>query len=111
VSDKYQTVSIELTTSNQDIYTAPAQFTTDIVSIFITNLSGTTVTFNLDWYDSSATAYNPLADEVELVGGGMIQVTEALQLDPNDKIRGLASANSSVRITVRAREESIRGIA
>ena len=108
---KYQVASLELTTSNQDIYTAPAQYTADIVSIFITNLSGTTVTFNLDWYDSSATTYYPMADEVEIVGGGMIQVTEAIQLDPNDKIRGLASANSSVQVTVRAHEESIRGIA
>ena len=111
MSSKYQTVSLELTTSNQDIYTVPVQFTADIVSIFITNLSGTTVTFNLDWYDSSATTYHPLADEVEIVGGGMIQVTESLQLDPSDKIRGLASANSSVQITIRAHEENIRGIA
>jgi len=46
---KKRTVALELTTANQDIYTVPARFTTEVNSIYINNASSSLVTFSLDW--------------------------------------------------------------
>jgi len=104
---KKRTVGLELTTSNQDIYTVPANHEANIKSIFISNLTSSTVTFSLDWYDSVSTTYYTITEQTTLKPNAIIQVTEALWLLKNDKIRGLASANSSVGITINVEEEYI----
>ena len=102
---KRRTVSAELTTSNADIYTAPARFNSDVYSILISNASSSEVTVSLDWYDSANTTYYTIAEAVKLKANSMIQITEyPVFLQKNDKIRGLASANSSITVTIAADE-------
>ena len=100
-----KTLSKELTIANQDIYTVPAAFSGDVSSIIISNASSSAVTFSLDWYESSSTTYHTIAESVNMSPNSIIQITEyPLMLEKNDKIRGLASANSSVTVTVSTEE-------
>ena len=102
---KKRTVALELTTANQDIYTVPARFTTEVNSIYINNASSSLVTFSLDWYDAASTTFYTLAELVELLANSLLQITDyPLYLIGSDKIRGLASANSAVNITVSLEE-------
>lgn len=102
---KKRTLALELTTSNQDIYTVPGRFNTDVNSIYINNASGSTVTFSLDWYEAATTTYHTLAETVELPPNSLLQITDyPLYLIRDDKIRGLASANSAVNISISLEE-------
>ena len=102
---KKRTLALELTTSNQDIYTVPSRFNTDVYSIYINNSSTSTVTFSLDWYDSANTTYHTLAETVELQPNSLLQITDyPVFLGKNDKIRGLASVNSAVNISIAVEE-------
>jgi hypothetical protein len=102
---KKRTVALELTTANQDIYTVPARFTTEVNSIYINNASSSLVTFSLDWYDAASTTFYTLAELVELPANSLLQITDyPLYLIGSDKIRGLASANNAVNITVSLEE-------
>ena len=102
---KNRTVALELTTGNSDIYTVPSNYEAEVYSIFISNASSSNVTFSLDWYDSKATTYYTLAETVELLGNSMLQInSEPFWLYKGDKLRGLASANSAVTITVKVKE-------
>lgn len=102
---KKRTLALELTTANQDIYTVPTRFTTDVNSIYINNASGSTVTFSLDWYEASTTTFYTLAETVELPANSLLQITDyPLYLSGGDKLRGLASANSSANISISLEE-------
>lgn len=107
ITTKKRTVGLELTTSNQDIYTVPSNHESNIKSIFISNLTGTEVTFSLDWYDNENTTYHTIAEATKLRPNGLIQITEGFWLHKSDKIRGLASANSSVQISINVEEEYV----
>jgi len=108
IPNKKRTLSVELTTANQDIYTAPANFSGDVNSIIVANASGSSVTFSLDWYDDSATTYHTIAETVTMTPNSILQITEyPLYLDKGDKIRGLASTSSAITVTVSAEERFI----
>ena len=105
---KNGTVGLELTTSNQDIYTVPANYEAEVDNIYINNASSSNVTFSLDWYDAQSATYHTLAESVELLGNSLLQINNnPLWLFKGDKLRGLASANSAVTITVKLRESFI----
>jgi hypothetical protein len=102
---KNRTVGLELTTSNADIYTVPANYEAEVDSIFISNASSSNVTFSLDWYDSQNTTYYTIAETVELLANSMMQINDdPFWLFKNDKLRGLASANSAVTVIVKLKE-------
>lgn len=102
---KKRTLALELTTSNQDIYTVPGRFNTDVNSIYINNASSSSVTFSLDWYEAASTTFYTLAETVELPANSLLQITDyPLFLVRGDKIRGLASANSAVNISISLEE-------
>ena len=102
---KKRTVALELTTANQDIYTVPERLSSEVNSIYINNASSSLVTFSLDWYDAASTTFYTLAELVELPANSLLQITDyPLYLVGSDKIRGLASANSAVNITVSLEE-------
>lgn len=102
---KNRTVGLELTTSNADIYTVPANYEAEVDSIFISNASSSNVTFSLDWYDSQNTTYYTIAETVELLANSMMQINDdPFWLFKNDKLRGLASSNSAVTVIVKLKE-------
>lgn len=102
---KNRTIGKELSTSNVDIYTVPARYTAMINSIVVSNASNSSVTFSLDWYDSSLGVYYTIAETTVLKPNSILQITDAFILQASDKFRGLASANSAVTVSVRVEED------
>ena len=108
---KRRTVSLELGITNSDIYTCPDRYDGDVGSIIVSNATANVVTVSLDWYDSVANLYYTIMEQVELKPYSLVQLTEfPLYLHKNDKIRGLASAATSITVTV-AVEEHFNGTA
>ena len=105
MTTKNRTVAAVLTTSNQDIYTAPPTFRAAVESIFVTNVTSSAVTFSLDWYSHMNTTYYTIAEAVRLEPNSMLQITNAFYLLHDDKIRGLCSVNSAVEVSVRVSEQ------
>lgn len=105
--NRKRTVGLTLTTSNQDIYTVPTSHEANIKSIFISNLTGSAVTFSLDWYDSVNTTYHTIAEATTLKANALIQITDGFWLHKSDNIRGLASTDSSVQISINVEEQYV----
>ena len=104
MESKTRTVSLELTTSNQDIYTVPNNYEAEVKSIYIANNTSNQVTFSMDWYDSANTTYYTMAETTKLIANGLIQITDPLWLQKTDKIRGLCSSSNAVTITIQVEE-------
>jgi hypothetical protein len=104
MATKNRTVASTLTTSNQDVYTAPDQYASHIVSIFIANTASTAQTISMDWYDASETSFHTLMEQTSIPANGILQISNVLWLDRQDKIRALASANSSIEVSIYVEE-------
>lgn len=105
MATRNRTIGYEATTSNVDFYTVPIRFIASVDSIVVSNASASTVTFSLDWYDSSTSSYYTIAEQVDMPGNSMIQITDCFILQSSDKLRGLASVGSAITFSVRVEEE------
>jgi len=108
---KRRTVASVLGITNGDIYTCPDRYNGDVNSIIASNATANTVTVSLDWYNTSTTTWYTIMEQVEIKPYSLVQLTEfPLYLQKTEKIRGLASATTSVTVTV-AVEEHFNGTA
>lgn len=94
-----------LGTSSSDIYTVPASFNSDIETITISNNNGSGVAVTLTWYDATTATTYTLVDAHQMGANDLFQLTNPLYLKAGDKISGLASSASHIRISIRAQEE------
>lgn len=101
---KNRTVSVELTDVNADIYTVPANYEANIVSIVISNAVSAERKFSLDWYSAELATWYTLAESTPIVGNGIVQFENTLWLRKGDKLRGLANVTSNVTITIKVQE-------
>lgn len=101
---KYRATAGQLTTSNQDIYVAPSQYHSRITSILISNASSSQRTVSMDWYDNTDSTWHSMLSGTPIPANGIVQITDSIHLDKSDKIRALASASSSITVTITAEE-------
>lgn len=101
---KNRTISVELTTANQDLYTVPNNYEAYIVSIVFSNATSTEKKFSLDWYRAETATWYTIAEQTPILGYGVVQFENTLWLKKSDKLRGLADANSSITITLHLKE-------
>ena len=104
MSTKNRTLGLQLGTSNSTIYTTPTNWEGSVTSIIITNLTGSTKTVSLDWYESASTTYYAILKLTPVPPNGIIQITDPLWLSQGDTIRGLASASASITVSIRVEE-------
>jgi hypothetical protein len=104
MSSKNRTISKVLTASNSDVYQVPLNYEAEVTSIFVANENSSAVEFSLDWYDSENSVHYTLSELVKMPPHSILQVTDGLWLKKSDKLRGLASATSSITITIQVRE-------
>ena len=104
MSTKNRTIGLQLGTTNSTIYTVPNNWDGTVSSILITNLTASTKTVSLDWYDSAATTYYPIVKLTPLPPNGVVQITDVLYLGQGDLIRGLAGTAASVNVSIRVEE-------
>ena len=103
---KNRTVNSQLSTTDQFSYTAPSQWGADINSILITNVNSETATFTLEFYNAVDDVYSFIMKDMVIPPHSMIQVTDVLWLQRNDKIRASASANNCVNLAIRVSEHN-----
>lgn len=104
MSTKNRTLSKVLSTSNGTVYTAPARWEAEVHSLIVTNTSSTSKTVSLEWYDSITATWYYLLKDTPLGANSIMQIEQPLYLNPTEGIRGLASANTSVTVTVKVYE-------
>jgi hypothetical protein len=102
--NKNRSVAKVLTTSTADIYVVPAAFKAEVDSIVITNTSASDVRMDLNWYEATTATSYALGNDVIIKANSVVQLTNALYLDKNDKITGSAAVGSVITVTVRTRE-------
>jgi hypothetical protein len=103
-ASKNRTTAVVLTTSNQDVYTAPNLFKSNIDSILVTNSTSSAVTVTMEWWNETTNVYTKLLGSTSIKAGGIVQITDCLAIEQKDVIRALASANSAITVTIRATE-------
>lgn len=101
---KNRTISVELTTSNQDLYTVPNNYEAEVVSILFSNATSAEKNFSLDWYSAQNAVWYTFAEQTPILENAIAQFENTLWLKKSDKLRGLASANSAVTVTLQVRE-------
>lgn len=102
---KNRTIGKELLVTNTDIYTVPPRFEANVESIIVSNMSSGIVRFSLDWYDSKATTYFTIAEQVIMYPNSVLQLTDAFILEPGNVLRGLATTSNVITVFVKVREE------
>lgn len=105
VSTKNRTIGKVLTTANSDVYTVPARWNSSVYSLIVANTSAAAKTVSLEWYDSTNATWYYLMKDVLLGANSILQIEEPLYLVATDQIRGLASADTSVTVTLNIRED------
>ena len=104
IATKNRTVAVSLTTSNQDVYTAPPSFKATVDSILITNSSNSVATVTMEWWNKTLNQYTKLLGGTIIQAGGVVQISDSMAIDQDDLIRALASAAEAITVTIRATE-------
>tara|TARA_X000001388_G_C2223127_1_gene120055 strand:+ start:70 stop:444 length:375 start_codon:yes stop_codon:yes gene_type:complete len=110
-NSKFTTASVSVASTSADasatlLYTCPANYTSIIRYVFISNATGSAKQIYIQWYDSSSTTYFTVANAVsvaanstfELIAGGL------LALHGNDTIRVYKEAGATFNATLSTEE-------
>ena len=97
--NKFQTETLELTTSEQPLYTAPTGYTAIVLYAHVTNVGTATATVTLKHVRSST--------ETEIIKNGIVPVNDALVpmtgklvLETSDSLKVRGSDNSTLKIII-----------
>jgi hypothetical protein len=101
---KNRTIGLELTTGSADIYVVPNNYEAEVLSIVISNATGSKREFSLEWYNATNTTAYVLAEDTDIEANALIQITQPLWLRKGDKLSGSADADSSVTVSVLVKE-------
>lgn len=104
MTTKNTTLGLVATTSLLDVYTVPDHFTAEIESIVISNKTGSTTTFTLQWYSAKNTTSYNLFYNTTIGPYSSVQMTWPLYLDNGDKVKASAAVNSAITVTVKSAE-------
>lgn len=95
--NRFKTETIELTTDNQTIYTAPTGYTGIVLYAHITNVASSSTTVTMS-HVRSATTTEIIKDATVPVNDAYIPLDGKLVLQTNDSIQASAGANSTLKV-------------
>ena len=95
--NKFQTETLEVTTSNQTAYIAPTGYTSIVLYAHVTNVTTSAATFTMTHVRSS-TATEIVKDVSVPPNDAYIPLEGKLVLETSDSIKIQASANSSLKL-------------
>jgi len=102
-----------LNTSYQTLYEVPTGKKAEWVLMYVTNVSGSTSTFSVRIYDSSASAYLQVFDGYSLASKEFFKIGgneyEFIMLKEGDKIEALDGAGMTMLISVVEYNDIIQG--
>ena len=97
--NKFQTETLELTTSEQTLYTAPTGYTAIVLYAHVTNVGTATATVTLKHIRSST--------ETEIIKNGIVPIADALipmsgklVLETSDSLKVKGSDDSTLKIII-----------
>ena len=97
--NKFQTETLEVTTSEQTVYTAPTGYTAIVLYAHVTNVGTATATVTLKHIRSST--------ETEIIKNGIVPIADALipmsgklVLETSDSLKVSGSDNSTLKIII-----------
>lgn len=97
----FKTITATLTTNNEVLYTAPTGFTGIILMAQITNITGTGVTTTFSHFRTSGAVETELVKDFEVAPNDAINaITGKLILEDGDSVKGSASGNSTLKVTL-----------
>lgn len=94
MASTFKNAAVNLTsTSRTDLYTTPSSTTAVVHNLTIANVDGTnSANITIEFYDSSATTYFKLAQDVPVPAGSTLIFDKPINLETGDKISLTASA-------------------
>ena len=95
--NRFKTETIELTTADQTIYTAPTGYTGIVIYAHITNVAADSTTVTMAHVRSSTTT-EIIKDATVPVNDAYIPLDGKLVLQTNDSIKASAGANSTLKV-------------
>ena len=97
----FKTVTSEITNSNTVVYTAPTGFTGIILMAQVANVTSGDVDVTFSHYDTSATVETELVKDFTVPPKDATSLlTGKLVLEAGDSVKSVASANSSLKLTL-----------
>ena len=97
--NKFQTETLEVTTSEQTLYTSPTGYTAIVLYAHVTNVGTATATVTLKHIRSST--------ETEIIKNGIVPIADALipmsgklVLETSDSLKVTGSDNSTLKIII-----------
>lgn len=97
----FKTVTTELTTSNQTIYTSPTGITSIVLMAQAANVSNTVTNVTFSHYDASSNTETELVKNYDVPpsdASGLL--TGKLVIETEDSVKALVSANNSIKLTL-----------
>lgn len=102
-----------LTTTLTDIYTVPSSKKAEWVMLYITNTSGSTQSFNVDYYDASEATTFPIFDAYSLSAKEFFQIggdyNEFIYMQAGDKIKASATGSMTLLVSLIEHNDVIQG--
>ena len=95
--NRFKTETIELTTGDQTIYTAPTGYTGIVLYAHITNVASSSTTVTMSHVRSSTTT-EIIKDATVPVNDAYIPLDGKLVLQTNDSIKASAGAKSTLKV-------------
>lgn len=97
----FKTVTAELTTSNEVLYTAPTGFTGIVLMAQITNVTGSGATTTFSHFKTSGAIETELVKDFDVAPNDALSaLTGKLVLEDGDSVKGSASVNGTLKITL-----------
>ena len=97
---RYRNISLAITNSSQDAYTCPANTTTIIKEIIVTNIDGTNnADVTLSLHDGSASSAKAFVSTKQVDADTFLRLDSAnIYLEASDKIQAVASATGDLNL-------------
>ena len=97
---RYRNISLAVTNSSQDAYTCPANTTTIVREIIVTNIDGTNnADITLSLHDGSASSAKAFVSTKQVNADDFLRIhTANIYLEASDKIQAVASATGDLNL-------------
>lgn len=97
----FKTVTKDITTSNETVYTAPTGFTGIILMAQVSNITGSAASVTFSHYDTGTTTQTELVKDLDIPGNDATSViTGKLVLEEGNAVRVQGSANTTLKLTM-----------
>lgn len=97
----FKTVTKDVTTSNEVVYTAPADNTGIVLMAQVANITGTAAWVTFSHYDTDTTTETELVKQLDIPGNDATSViTGKLVLEEGNSIKVQGSANTTLKLTM-----------